>query len=103
MINRASAWDTTLVRLDGQGSFDVTGIPAEQISLHVSVSGYRLSTKNPSINLSDHRSLVGRVAGNMADLNILLEPGAEPNWNDIDRPSYEELKKAEQMPLRGMQ
>ena len=103
MINRASAWDTTLVPLDGQGSFDVTGIPAEQISLHVSVSGYRLSTKNPSINLSDHRSLVGRVAGNMADLNILLEPGAEPNWNDIDRPSYEELKKAEQMPLRGLQ
>lgn len=103
MIDRAAAWDTTLVPLDGRGGFDVAGIPPEQIGLYVNVSGYHLSTKNPSLNLESHQSLVGRVTEDMTTLNILLEPGAAPNWNDIDRPSYDELQKAKQMPLHGVQ
>ena len=101
MIDRAAAWDTTLVPLDEHGGFDVAGIPAEQIGLYVSIGGYHLSTRNPNLNLYDHRNLVGRVAGAVTDLNILLEPGSGPDMRDIDQPSYEVQKIAEQKPLQG--
>ena len=70
--------------------------------MYASVPGYHLSTKNPSLELFNRHSLVGRVSADVPALDVLLEPGPGPNWNDIDRPSYEEQKKAEEMPLRGV-
>ena len=102
MLDRAAAWDTTLAPLDAQGGFALAGVPAEKVSLYVGVPGYHLSAKNPSLELDNRRSLIGRVGGDVAALNILLEPGNGPNWGDMDRPSYEEQQKAEEKPLRGV-
>ena len=103
MLDRSAAWDTTLVPVDAQGGFEVSGVPAEKVGLYVGIPGYHLSAKNPSLELNNQHGLIGRVGGDVAALNILLEPGSGPNWNDLDRPSYEDQQKAEQMPLRGVQ
>jgi hypothetical protein len=95
------AWDILLVPLDADGRFDATGVPAGQTSLYLSLNGYHFSTKNPSLD-SNHRGLIGRVSGDIPDLNILLEPGSPPNYEDIDHLSYEEQKKRKDEPLRGM-
>ena len=79
MISREAAWDNVLVPVDRQGGFDVAGIPAERFELHISVPGYHLSPRNSNLELSSHRSLVGRVVGDTPDLSILLEPGKERN------------------------
>ncbi len=102
MIDRQAAWDTVLVPLDEHGGFHVAGIPAEQVGLHVNVNGYHLSPKNPNLDLFNRRSLVGRVVGDTTDLGILLEPGNGPAPNDVDSPSYEELQRIAQLPLRGV-
>ena len=101
MLDRAGAWDTTLAQLDEHGAFELTGIPSEKISLYVTVPGYRFSEKNPNLDLNRRSSLIGRVSADITGLDILLEPGSRPNWNDIDHPSFEEEQKAGQMPLHG--
>ena len=101
MISRESAWDTVLVPLDERGGFDLPGVPAERINLYVDVNGYHLSEKNPSLERFSRRSLVGRVVGDMTDFRILMEPGKGLDLNDIDSPSYEELQRLAQLPLRG--
>jgi hypothetical protein len=101
MIDRSTAWDTTLVQLADGGAFDVKGVPGEEVSIILNIPGYRLSAKNPNLSPSNRADLVGRVTGDIAGMNILLEPGGRPNWNDIVRPSYEDTQKAHQLPLRG--
>ncbi|MBE7213398.1 MAG: carboxypeptidase regulatory-like domain-containing protein, partial [Gluconacetobacter diazotrophicus] len=103
MLDRTAAWDTTLATLDAEGRFEVTSVPAEQVGLHIAVAGYHLSQKNPNLDLNSRGSLTGRLTGDLAAMDILLEPGPGPNWNDIDRPSYEEMQAAEQKPLAGFQ
>jgi hypothetical protein len=103
MIDRAAAWDTTLAPLNAEGNFEVDGLPqGEQIGLHLNIEGYRFSGKNPNLDPGSQAALVGKVTGDIAGLNILLEPGKRPNWNDIDHPSYEDQQKAAQIPLRGV-
>jgi len=90
-----------LVTLDADGRFDITGVPAGQTSLYLRLDGYHFSTKNPPLD-SNHRGLIGRVAGDIPDLNILMEPGNPQNHEDIDRLPYEEQKNQNEEPLRGV-
>ena len=101
-ISREEAWDNVVVQIDRDGAFDVSGIPEEQISIGLSIDGYRFSEKNPSLD-SNHRGLMGRVVGDISDLTILLEPGKPVAYEGIERLSYEEQKKRSAMPLRGVQ
>lgn len=95
------AWDILLVPLDADGRFDITGVPAGQTSLYLHLDGYHFSTKNPSLD-SNHRGLIGRIARDIPDLNILLEPGNPPNYEDIDPLPYEEQEKRKKEPLCGI-
>lgn len=102
MIDRRSAWDTTLVPVDAQGNFQVAGIPpAEQIGVNLQLAGYRFSEKNPNLDLNNRNGLAGEVGGDISGLNVLLEPGKRPGWDELDRASYEEIVQAAQRPLRG--
>ncbi len=95
MLSREFAWDSTFATLDEAGHFDLTGVPAEPVSLIVLIKGYRYSAKNPSLDALNPTSLTGRVDQDLAPLIILLEPGERqpPDWK-AQRPT--------DRPLRGV-
>jgi hypothetical protein len=84
------------------GSFEVSGVPAELIHLNLQLPNYRFAATNPNLDPATRRDLVGRVDGNPTRFNILLEPGQPPNWNDLERPSEEDLQHARQAAVRGV-
>jgi len=75
IVSREDAWDSLLVDLDKDGSFNVSGIPNEAISLSVAVPGYRFSIKNESLDLQNPFRLIGRIDHDITNLMILLEYG----------------------------
>jgi hypothetical protein len=50
MIDRAAAWDTTLVPVQEDGSFEVSGVPAELIHLNLQLPNYRFAATNPNLD-----------------------------------------------------
>jgi hypothetical protein len=96
-LSREDAWDQIVLQTDENGKFEALGVPEDKITLNLSVSGYRLSEINPNLD-SDHRGLIGRVAEDISNLVIRLEPGNPPGYDDVDHPSYEEgLKRSEKI------
>ncbi|MFO1501922.1 MAG: carboxypeptidase-like regulatory domain-containing protein [Verrucomicrobiota bacterium] len=74
LLGRGDAWDTSVCDLDDTGRFEFRQIPKESVGLSVSVPGYRMSTRNKSLDLLNGGTLVGRVVGDCY-VEILLEPG----------------------------
>jgi len=75
IVGREDAWDSLLVDLDKDGSFNVSGIPNEAMSLSVAVGGYRFSSKNESLDLQNPFRLIGRMDHDITNLMVLLEYG----------------------------
>ncbi|XHR27204.1 MAG: carboxypeptidase regulatory-like domain-containing protein [Chthoniobacteraceae bacterium] len=98
----SNTWDFALVTLDKEGRFEVGGVPEEQVRLTLGLNGYRFSEKNPSLD-SNRRGLIGRVTGDIANLTILLEPGNPVPYEELERLSYEDRKKRNEMPLKSVQ
>lgn len=73
-LGREAVQDSQEVGLDADGRFAFKGVPAESVSLSVSINGYRMSRRNPSL---DHLNgqILGRVTGDLDNLTVLLEPG----------------------------
>ena len=67
--------DRRNVVLNPDGTFDLTGIPRESISLGVDVRGYRFSDKNKSLDRLNGGTIVGRVNGDTF-VEMPLESGA---------------------------
>jgi hypothetical protein len=101
MLDRTDTSDTSLAMLDADGRFEFQSVPAETVNLYVRVAGYRYSVKNPNLERNSCSAVTGQIAGDLADLRILLEPGATPNWNDLDHPTYEETQKLRRQPFRS--
>jgi hypothetical protein len=76
MVSREDAWDHQEVELDAAGRFEISGLPTEKYSLNVSLPGYRLSSKNHSIDSQNQFRLVGTIDQDIDTLKILMEPGS---------------------------
>jgi hypothetical protein len=100
LFSSFNSWDFALLVLDKEGRFEIGGVPEEQVRLTVRLDGYRLSEKNPNLD-SNHRGLNGRATGDISNLTILLEPGKPVPYEELERVSYEEEKKRNDLPLRG--
>jgi uncharacterized GH25 family protein len=85
LLSREKAWDSTQVTLGTDGAFEFKGVPAESVGLSVRVKGYRLSKSNPSLDWLNGR-ILGRVTGNMTNLDFLMEPGSLKYNQESDRP-----------------
>jgi len=99
LVSRSDAWDSTHVELDEEGRFDVTGIPAESLSLSVRMPGYRVSAQNPSLDPLNPYMLVGRLDRDITNLVFLLEKGK--NLTPIYSSHVPESERPQNLPLRG--
>ena len=76
MVSREDAWDSRRVELDADGRFEISGLPTEKYSLSVSLRGYRISSKNHSVDAQNPFQLVGTIDQDIDSLKILMEPGS---------------------------
>jgi hypothetical protein len=102
LIGREAAWDTCSVLLEADGSFTVTNLPPEQITLNVRLRGYRFSTENYSLDLLNPFSLIGWIREDIDDLEILLEPGALDPGGRPSNEALQEFFKRREEALAGM-
>jgi len=101
LLSREKAWDSTQVTLGTDGAFEFKGVPAESVSLSARIKGYKLSKSNPSLDWLNGQVL-GRVTGNMTNLDFLMEPGAwQPN-QEGDLPDGADAYPVDK-PLRGIE
>ena len=49
-MSREDAWDTRQVEVAPDGGFEVSGLPTERYSVNILLKGYRLSSKNHSLD-----------------------------------------------------
>ncbi len=70
--------------VDEQGRFQIRGLPDGIVYVWIAFPkdlaqpAYRLSSKNKCLDPRRRLDLVGQIAGDIGDLTILLEPGAQP-------------------------
>lgn len=77
LISREEAWDNQSVTLDAAGRFTMLGVPPEEVTLHVAVPGYHMSTQNKTLDTQNPYRLKGFVDADINGLKILLEPDSE--------------------------
>ena len=99
-LGREQAWDHTEVVLGADGRFEFTDVPAESVGLSVRIRGYQFSKRNPSLDWLNG-GIVGRIAQDVTDLTLLMEPGEWRYDRGEDGPSGEDRQPREK-PLRGV-
>jgi hypothetical protein len=99
-LGREKTQDSLETTLGPDGSFEFTGVPSESIDLGVRIKGYRCSKRNPSLDWLNG-GIMGRVAGNVTDMTILLEPG-EWQYNTGEQPPDGGDEQPRGQPLRGV-
>ncbi len=99
LVSREAAWDSMQVELDKDGRFDTSGIPRETLSLSARIAGYRISDRNPILDLLNPFGLIGRMDHDVTNLIFLLEkgPDLQPQF-DSQLPESEWPRNR---PLRG--
>lgn len=100
LLGREKAWDTAQVTLATDGAFEFNGVPAESVGLSVRIKGYKLSKSNPSLDWLNGR-ILGRVTGDMNNLDFLMEPGAWQFNQEGDRPDGADAYPVDK-PLTGV-
>ena len=70
LLSRQEAWDSVRVELDPSGRFEISGLPTEKYSVNVSLEGYRLSSKNHSIDSQSAFRMVGTIDRDIDTLKI---------------------------------
>mgnify|MGYP003574917913 CR=1 FL=1 len=99
-VGRREAWDSYTVELNEDGSFDLTNMPPESISVAARVSGYRHSRRNKSLDRLNPFSLQGMLTKDKSDLVVLLEPGERLESEWLMEP---EDQRAENLPIEGIE
>lgn len=97
-LSLEDAWDNQESRADDEGNFEFHGVPSASLSLSLRVNGYRISAKNPSKDWLNEGLIVGRLAGNIEDFVIHLEPGQR--FDRSDGPADQDRQPRDK-PLRG--
>ena len=69
-------------------------MPAETVGLSARIKGYKFSKRNPSLDWLNGR-ILGRVTGDMTNLDFLMEPGAWQFNQEGDRPDGAEAYPAD--------
>jgi hypothetical protein len=102
LVSRDEAWDSQQAVVAKDGTFSLTGIPAERVNLSVNVPGYFVSPKNASYELLNGFGLCGKISANIDNLRLLLEAGQRPNRpGNFDNKLYDEYKRRRDAPLEG--
>jgi Carboxypeptidase regulatory-like domain len=102
MLFREEAWDSQQARVDDEGRFVLTGLPAERYQLSTNVRGYDPSAKNASLDPFTPYRLVGVIREDIEGLRLLLEPGPRPERRpDSDTKTIAEWNRRRDAPLRG--
>lgn len=99
-VSLDEAWDTQMVELDPAGRFEVRGVPPGVVSLSVRVKGYRVSKRNVS-RRPYGGSLEGTVDGDLSDLILLYEPGAE-DFNSGAREDWTKFREQRLKTIHGV-
>jgi uncharacterized GH25 family protein len=99
-IGRREAWDSYTVELPPDGTFNLTNMPPESITVSAHIKGYRHSGKNKSLDRLNPFGLAGKLTTDKTNLVILLEPGEmlQSEWNNEP-----ESERAENRPLSGIE
>lgn len=98
-FGRDQAWDHTEATLDADGRFTFTDVPSGGVSVSVRIQGYKFSKRNRSLDWLNG-GLVGRVGGDLAGLEFLMEPGDwRYNGEEGEAPGGESQPR--EKPLRG--
>ncbi len=91
------------VTLDKTGRFEFKGLPAGPVSVRTRPAGYFVSAKNRCHGPSGFDDLKGQLGHDIADLTILLEPGAEPKHDsDPDPALVADFNDAKAGPITGV-
>ena len=99
-FSRENVSDYREITLGPDGKFDLTGVPPESVSIGLRLNGYKISKKNESLDWLNGQ-ILGKVSGDITDLNLLLEPG-EWRYNEEEKdipPGRERYPR--DLPLRG--
>jgi len=99
LVSREQAWDSMQLKLDEDGRFDTEGIPKETVSLSVRIAGYRMSSRNQSLDWLNPYRLIGRMDNDVTNMAFLLERG--PNLNSQHDAYLPESEWPQNLPLRG--
>jgi hypothetical protein len=106
VLSRQEAWDSADVALPKDGRFAFGGLPAELYTLSVAgARGYRVSSKNRSVDPLNRFRLLGKIHGRVEGLRFLLEPGSEERRGEDDGQPWEakakEHMRLKEAPLQG--
>jgi thiol-disulfide isomerase/thioredoxin len=97
-LSRESPWDSAQMETDEAGRFKFIGAPPEQVSVTARVPGYRLSSRNGSLDRFNSFQLIGRMVTNKTDLVLEFEPGKNLERENED---WETANALRQEPLHG--
>src|SRR6266487_160691 len=75
LLSRDDAWDSAQTEANEQGRFSFPGVPGETVSLSARIQGYRLSSRNKSLDTMNPFHLVGLLQADKSDLILEFEPG----------------------------
>jgi hypothetical protein len=101
LVSLDRAWDSlTDLEVAPDGSFEATGVPAGSIGIGISLRGYHLSRKNPSLDQMNGFSLVGTLDRDIDRIQILVEPGPIERFDYSKRGFTPDLMPKDK-PLRG--
>lgn len=101
VLGREEAWDVQQAVVDDQGRFTLTGLPSEHYGLSVNVRGYRLSSKNASLDVFGGSRLIGVVRADTDGLRVLLESGARHERPEFNQELAKEYDRRRNAPLGG--
>ena len=75
LLSRDDAWDSAQTEANEQGRFSFPSVPGETVNLSARIKGYRLSSRNKSLDTMNPFHLVGLLKADKSDLVLEFEPG----------------------------
>jgi len=99
ILSRQSVSDNLETKLDDDGRFEFRGVPEGTVAISLRIHGYAFSKKNPSLDWLNG-CILGRVSGDVRELNLLMDPGAWQFNHQEDRPEGVDEYPADK-PLRA--
>jgi hypothetical protein len=101
LISREGPWDGQQALVAPDGTFEITGVPAETCTLSVRVRGYRPSARNQSLDVLNPFGLLGLVDADIENLEFLLESGDYLRY-EFDQELSQKYQALKTSPLRGV-